>query len=155
MSQPQHLAELIEELAEVDPNDKQRSQFLSQQITAIAGSWYLIGRAEGSLYIDAIKFDNDGTLLKKVIKAYIDSRINYVQKIKKGDRTVCFTDINDRYFILSQLIGKCGEFATLALTEIKEMLNNDDIEIEGVGCEALKGLGLNAIEALPEMFDLM
>ncbi|TYQ27093.1 HEAT repeat domain-containing protein [Pseudanabaena sp. UWO310] len=153
----EHLATLINHLADTSINEKEKITALTEEINLIAGRWHTMGRSDSSLYISAIKLDGDGTLLKKVIKAYVSSRINYVQEIRVG-KQVDFdfhNYINDRYFILSALIEHCGEFASLAIAEIKSMLISDDPEIEWVACNALKGMGVKAIEALPEIFSLM
>jgi HEAT repeats len=154
MEKTKRIADLISKLAEVDPNQKEQSKLISDELIAIAGSHIYIGRSEGSFYIDAINIERNGELLKKVIDAYISARENYTEKLKLQDFD--FTNyITDRYFILSQLVLAADKYDVLPLPEIEFMLISNDIEIEDIASKVLKGIGIKSIKALPKMLELM
>ena len=69
----QHLANLIEKLAETSLNQRSTDKGISNIILTIAGHWCSIEKAEGRHYIDALNLDANGQLLKQVIRAYINT----------------------------------------------------------------------------------
>jgi hypothetical protein len=150
----QHLARLIERLAEVSPNQILSNSSISNEILTIAGDWCWIGYPEGRHYIDALNLDNNGQLLKQVIRAYVMLRRNSLQHLKENRSNYDFS-IDDGYFILNQLIENCKDNAIFALSEIREMLHSDDCEIERTGCSAIQWIGEEAIQLLPDLFSLM
>jgi hypothetical protein len=149
-----YLADLIDQLAEISHDQKTTNETVWTEISEIAGEWYLISQSEGRHYIDALHLDTNGTLLKKVIRAYVTLRQNFLQSLKKKTKNYEFS-IDDGYFILMLLVENCGEMALLVLPEIKMMLQSDDGGIESSGCLALKGVASQAIQLLPDIFSLM
>ncbi len=149
-----YLADLLDQLAEISHDQKTTNETVWTEISEIAGEWYLISQSEGRHYIDALHLDTNGTLLKKVIRAYVTLRQNFLQSLKKNPKNYK-SSIDDGYFILMLLVQNCGEIVMLVLPEIRMMLQSDDREIESSGCLALKGAASQAIQLLPDIFSLM
>jgi hypothetical protein len=153
MKDIQYLAKLITQLAD-SPIDSPCDVY--EEIIKIGGHWYTIGRPEGKHYIDALNLDNNGYLLKKSIKAYIAQRQNYLKNTKEKLLNLDYKFyLDDRYSFFMVLVQHCGDSATFVLPEIRDMLHNEDIEIKDSGLFMLKEAGLEAIQLLPDMFDIM
>jgi hypothetical protein len=149
-----YLADLIDQLAEISHDQKTTIETVWTEILEIAGEWYLISQSGGKHYIDALHLDTNGTLLKRVIRAYVTLRQNLLQSLQEKPQNYEFS-IDSGYFILMLLVQNCGEMAILVLPEIRMMLQSDDVEIERSGCQALKGAASQAIQILPDIFSLM
>lgn len=150
MDRTEKVAKLLDRLTKLAPENIKESQKISNELMNLAGHWSEI--QVDSSYIKAIQLDEDGTLLKKAIAAYIQLRRDFVSKINRPEFDL---SINNRSFILMNLVQNVGEYGYLAIADIKRMILDDDVEIHWTGCKALKSIGYKATEAIPEIFNAM